>query len=149
MKLETTRFGVCDIEEALIVTFPEGLPGFERFRQFVFVPHPTSAGASPSPFEWLQSVEDGGLAFLTMNPRHFFQDYAPQLPKQDLAALQLEKGGPVPILHVLMTIPTGNPTGITANLLAPVIINPLTRRARQVIVQGDAYGLRHRLLPDG
>ena len=45
-------------------------------------------------------------------------------------------------------MPKGDPHGITANLLAPILINPTDRVARQVIVNNDEYGLRHRLLPE-
>ena len=53
-----------------------------------------------------------------------------------------------PQLYTLLTVPAGDPHGITANLMAPVLINPTTRHARQVIVNNDDYGLRHRLLPE-
>ena len=71
MQIETTRFGALDIEEGRILDFPEGLPGFEACRHFALVPH-----GEASPFEWLQSVEDGALAFLAMKPHQIFPDYA-------------------------------------------------------------------------
>ena len=143
MQIETTRFGALDIEDGRILDFPEGLPGFEACRHFALVPH-----GEASPFEWLQSVEDGALAFLAMKPHQIFPDYAPRVPAGELEALGLDKGPHGPHLYTLLTVPHGDPHGITANLLAPILINPTDRVARQVIVNNDEYGLRHRLLPE-
>ena len=143
MQIETTRFGAIDIEEGRVLTFPEGLPGFEGCRHFALLPHGDS-----SPFEWLQSVENGTLAFLAMKPHQIFPDYAPRVPSAELEALGLDKGMHGPHLYTLLTVPQGDPNGITANLMAPILINPASRHARQVIVNNDDYGLRHRLLPD-
>ena len=143
MQIETSRFGALDIDEGNILTFPDGLPGFEGCRRFAIVPH----GGS-SPFEWLQSLENGSLAFLAMRPHQIFPDYAPRVPSTELEALGLDKGIHGPHLYTLLTVPQGDPHGITANLLAPVLVNPSARLARQVIINNDEYGLRHRLLPE-
>lgn len=145
MQIQTTRFGAVDIDDTRIVTFPDGLPGFENRRCFVLLPHARQGG---SPFEWLQSVEDGGLAFLVMRPHQVFPTYQPRVPVGELEAIGLDKGGPSPLLYVLLTVPAGDPSGITANLLAPVVINLAARLARQVIVNNDEYSMRHRLLPE-
>jgi flagellar assembly factor FliW len=145
MQIQTTRFGAIDIDEAHILTFPDGLPGFESRRRFVLLPH---AHRGDSPFEWLQSVETGELAFLVMRPHHLFPHYQPRIPLMELGMIGLEKGLSSPVLYTLLTVPKGDPSGITANLLAPVLVNPLNRLARQIIVNDDEYSLRHRLLPE-
>ena len=143
--IHTTRFGTLPVDESRVLTFPDGLPGFETCRAFVLVPHPVADGAVPSPFQWLQSTEDGGLAFLAIDPVLVFPNYAPRLPSSELSALELEDGPPR--LFALLTVPKGDPRGITANLMAPVVVNAARGLARQVVVNGDEWGLRHRLLP--
>lgn len=145
--LETTRFGPLQVDGLAALTFPDGLPGFEQFRRFVLVPHPTPEGEPASPFEWLQSLDDSALAFLAIAPHSIMAHYAPRLPQSDLAAIGLDSGE-APQLYALLTVPPGNPHGITANLLAPIAINPTGRLARQVIASDDQYSLRHRLLPE-
>ena len=147
MSIETTRFGALDIEERNVLHFADGLPGFEVLRLFTLVPHHTTEGGKGSPFIWLQSLEDGGLAFLAMEPQQAFPDYAPRIPDADLESLCLSDGTARPRLYVLLTVPEGNPCGITANLMAPVVVNPQARLARQVVLTTEQYGLRHRLLP--
>ncbi|MCW3061557.1 MAG: fliW [Capsulimonas sp.] len=147
MQIETARFGQINIDENSIITFPDGLPGFEEKRRFAFVSHPSANQDKSSPFLWLQSLEDEKLAFLTAEPRHFFPGYAPRIASADLDALEIGAEPLGPRLYTLLTVPSGDPIGITANLLAPIAINPVAHIARQVIVAGDDYGLRHRLLP--
>lgn len=148
MHLETTRFGALTLDEANILTFPDGLPGFEECHRFTFVPHHLASGDKCSPFEWLQSLDDGALAFLAIDPRHVFSAYAPHLPPNELAALELNSASPGQRLYALLTIPPGDPCGITANLLAPIVVNPAAQLAKQVVAHGDEYSLRHRLLPE-
>ena len=143
--LHTARFGSIAIDERRVLHFPDGLPGFEHCREFVVVPHPVAPGAPDSAFEWLQSTEDGALAFLAIDPARVFPHYAPRLAPSELSALKLN-GDAVPRLFVLLTVPKGDPCGITANLMAPVVVNPARGLARQIVV-GDEWGLRHRLLP--
>ena len=149
MQIETARFGQINADENGIVTFPEGLPGFEEKRRFVFVAHPAANQDKSSPFLWLQSLEDEKLAFLTAEPRHFFPDYAPRVSSMDLDALEIAREPLGPRLYALLTVPVGDPTGITANLLAPIAINPVAHIARQVIVSSDDEDLRRRLVPVG
>lgn len=147
MLIETTRFGALPIEESRVLTFPDGLPGFEACRRFTLVPHPAPQGEAAGPFEWLQSVEDGTLAFLAIDPRRIFTHYKPTLGPSELQSIALDCCESGQLLS-LLTVPKGDPCGITANLLAPVIVNPDTRQAKQVILTGDEYGVRHRLLPN-
>ena len=147
MHIETTRFGTLDVEERKVITFPDGMPGFEEHRLFTLVPHHTADGGKGSPFVWLQSMEDGSLAFLAMEPHQAFPDYAPRVPRAELEALSLTEEAARPRLYSLLTIPQGDPVGITANLMAPVVVNARARIAKQVVLNTDQYGLRHRLLP--
>lgn len=149
MMIETTRFGRIPIDENHVITFPEGLPGFEGCRRFTLVPHPSSDGTQDSPFEWLQSIEDGSLAFLAMDPRLVFPQYDPHLPSGELQSLALERADRDGArLYALLTVPKGDPCGITANLMAPVVVNAQARLGKQIVASGDCYGLRHRLLPN-
>lgn len=147
MHIETTRFGALSVDETRVVTFPEGLPGFEACRRFTLVPHPAPAGEADGPFQWFQSIDDGALAFLAMDPRCVFAHYKPHLAPTELQCIALDccDSGH---LYSLLTVPQGDPCGITANLLAPVVVNPETRVAKQFILASDEYGVRHRLLPN-
>ena len=147
MQIETSRFGTLSIDAPKTLTFPDGLPGFEGCRLFTVVPHHMAEGGKGSPFVWLQSLERGDLAFLAIEPHQVFPDYAPRVPRAEMESLCLTEDAATPRLYTLLTVPAGNPAGITANLMAPILINAGKRLAKQVVLNTDQYGLRHRLIP--
>jgi len=147
MQIETSRFGALSVDTPKTLTFPDGLPGFEDCRLFMLLPHHTVEGGKGSPFVWLQSLERGDLAFLAIEPHQVFPDYAPRVPRAELDSLCFTEEAALPQLFTLLTVPAGDPAGITANLMAPILINSSKRVAKQVVLNTDQYGLRHRLIP--
>nr|CAA9237377.1 hypothetical protein AVDCRST_MAG63-1386 [uncultured Armatimonadetes bacterium] len=135
IEIETTRFGRLTADEEALLTFPDGLPGFAGARRFVPVPH-----GDDSPFVWLQSAERPELAFLLLSPGGAFPDYAPPLPADT---------APDAALWVIVTVPPGDARAMTANLLGPLVIEGQARRGRQIILDGDRYSTKHRVLPAG
>jgi flagellar assembly factor FliW len=140
--LETTRFGAIEVEEDLVIRIPEGLIGFEECRQFVVL-HEDAA----SPFRWLQALDNGAIAFPVIDPWTFKPDYQPTITDLDAAALDLYEETPK-LVFVIVTVPADKPQAMTANLLGPLVINPLTRRGRQVIVTDDEYTTRHGIVQE-
>ena len=63
MQIETTRFGTIDVAEEQLFHFPMGLLGFSSQKRYVVLDH-----APDSPLKWLQSVDDGSLAFIITDP---------------------------------------------------------------------------------
>jgi flagellar assembly factor FliW len=51
-------------------------------------------------------------------------------------------------LFAIVTIPVGNPMGLTANLLGPVALNPVRRLARQLVLDDRLYSHRHPVMAD-
>ncbi len=142
MELKTSRFGTIEIEEQDIITFPEGLVGLSHLRQFVVIRH-----GDDSPFRWLQSVDDGNFALLILNPWYFRSDYEMILSDDDLERLHYSEDA-VLITYVTVTIPPGKPHAMTANLLAPLVINATARCGRQVILEDERYHTRHPVLQE-
>lgn len=140
--VDSTRFGKIEVDEEAIITFSQGLFGFENYRQFVVL-----CLDEKSPFRWLQSLEEPSLAFVVIEPRHFMPDYAPTISDVDAEALALSADTPV-LTFVIVTIPPGKPEEMTANLMGPIIINAVTRQARQVIVEDDCYSTKHSILQE-
>jgi flagellar assembly factor FliW len=140
LHLETTRFGAIKVDPELVITLPEGLIGFEDCTRFVLL-HLEEA----SPLRWFQSLDDGAVAFPIIDPWFFLPDYTPAISDYDAACLGLTEESPK-LMFVILTIPRDNPGAMTANLLGPVLINPVTRRGKQVIVQDEGYTTRHPVL---
>ena len=142
MNIRSTRFGELEISEKDCLHFPYGLPGFPGERDFVYLP--VEEG---NPFAFLQSMTEPDLTFIVVDPFVFFQDYQFTLDDQIVAELECNEDNPPQIVNIV-SVP-GNPEEMTANLLAPVIINVQKRRAVQMVLEKTAYTTRHRLFPKG
>lgn len=145
MKIATTRFGDIAIDPDRIVTFPRGFVGFPAWRRFVLLPH-----RDASPFWILQSVDEPDLAFVVIDPRDALPDYVARVPAAHLADVGIESDEDVERAVVLALVTLrGDPPTATANLKAPLVINPSRRLGVQVILDGSAYAIRHPILPQG
>ncbi|HHY91751.1 MAG TPA: flagellar assembly protein FliW, partial [Firmicutes bacterium] len=137
MRCRTTRFGEIEVAPESIITFPQGVPGFTHLKEFFLVPV-----AENPVFTWLQAVAAPEVAFLVTDPFLFFRDYVVNVPAAEKELLAAERPEDVSI-QVILRVPTGGGAAdITANLLAPVVINHRLRRAAQVVLDGSGYPLR-------
>ena len=122
-----------------VLAFAEPLPGFPVHRDYVLVP----ADAGGLLF-WLQSVAPDGPRFLAVPAASFFPDYAPTLSGAVCVELGLEEPADA-TLYCLVTVPAGDVTAATANLRAPLVVNPETRRARQLVLIDGEHPIRRPL----
>lgn len=139
MKLQTKYFGEIDYEAEDIINFPVGLFSFEEEHEFLLLPFDGGAGA----LLCFQSVRTPGLAFVAMDPFLLLPDYTPVLQPQELEELGADDSQELGF-YVLCVVkrPVSDST---VNLKCPVAIHPETRVARQVILETDAYDMRHSL----
>ena len=136
MKLTTTRFGTIEVGEEVALYFSDGIPGFPDTLRYVILDHDKE-----SPIKWLQAIEHADLAFPIVDPYDLVADYRVTVSPADLAALGVAHSRDL-VTFVILTIPNGAPERTTANLRAPVVANPNTRLAKQVLVVED-YPIRY------
>ena len=141
-KIMTTRFGEIEKDDDQIITFEQGIPAFEDEHEFVMLPV-----EKDSPYVFLQSVKTPELAFLMTTPFVFFPDYEFSLDDAIVGQLSIEKQEDL-LIYTLLTIPERKISGMTANLLAPVVINKKNRQGWQVILEKTPYTTKHRLFPE-
>ncbi|WP_378950663.1 flagellar assembly protein FliW [Pelosinus sp. sgz500959] len=142
MIIQSTRFGKLEIDESEIINFPHGIPGFPEEKKFILV-----ANAPDSPFSFLQSTVEANLTFLLADPFVFFKEYEFKIDDEVTHELGLFSENP-PQVFVIATVKE-KLEDMTANLLAPVVINSQERIGRQIILEKTNYGTRHSLFPDG
>ena len=122
LALSSLYFGTLTVEDADLLRFPYGLPGFEREQSFVALRQPEYA-----PLVFLQSVTTRSLCFLSLPVPLIDPHFRLRLnaDEQHLFGLSGQSAEQVPerllTLAILTTHPEGPPT---ANLLAPVVIAP-------------------------
>jgi len=129
--VDLPRFGSCTYNEAEIVVFPWGLPGFEELRAFIVIQL-----ESQDQILWLQSLDDLTIALPLGDPWIFFPDYDPKIPGFARLSLDLENPEDFTILAVMVGT-DGGPTFM--NLMAPIVLNLKSRVARQVPLEGSRY----------
>ena len=85
MKANTRLFGEIDIPEEKIITFEQGLMGFEDCRKFTII-YDTSKEEETS-ISWLQSMELPELAFPVISPFSVMEKYNPIVESEWLEPL--------------------------------------------------------------
>lgn len=116
---------------------PPGLPGMTRALL-------ASLDDDGVAFELRPAGEDDGTRLLVVPPGRFFPDYAPVLDDESCTALGLHRAEDALLLVVVTTY--GGDAGPTANLLAPVVVNQVSRRAAQVVLADGDLPLRAALV---
>ncbi|MDX9870884.1 MAG: flagellar assembly protein FliW [Clostridia bacterium] len=139
MILKTLRFGEIEIAEEQIIHFAWGLPGFPEQRRFV----PIHSGSGDSLF-FLQAVDLPDLTFILADPFHLNGNYVADIPEEDLEALQIKMPEEAAV-YVILTVRQGGQE-ITANLVAPLVINTAKKMGRQVILFNSPYSARFPLM---
>lgn len=142
MKVKLPHAGEIEISEEEIITFTQGPPAFEKYTKF-FIVEPEE---KDYPFKLLQSAEEESLGFILTDPFLFKPDYDFELNEETLQELQIEDASEIAV-YVILVIPD-KVEDISANMVAPVIINAKKRLARQVILEKEEYQTRCRIFTD-
>ena len=87
----------------------------------------------------LRSLENTNVRLFVIPPQAYFPTYAPDASEQVREALGMDATSQ-PVLLAVVTPGEGEPT--TVNLLAPIVVNPATGAAAQVVLDGDDWPLR-------
>src|SRR3990167_596666 len=125
VNLSTNRFGNLIIEKENIITFDQGILGFEELTQFAIV-----AVEECLPFEWLVSLEDPLVAFPILDQTLLFSDYKPSLRKEDILLLDIKKEMDVEMFCIVTLGET--PENVTLNLKGPILINMKNKIGKQI-----------------
>lgn len=141
-KVNTLRFGEIEVEEDKVVHFEDGIPAFEDEHEFLIIPYDEE-----SPYVFLQSLTTPDLAFLMTMPFVFFPDYEFELDDESQKKLGIQSQDEM-LIYSLLTIPGGKVSEMTANLIAPIVINTANMQARQLVLDKSRYTTKHRLFPE-
>jgi len=119
--------------DKLVVEFPSGIPGFESHHRFVLI-----ASAELSPLGCLKAVDASDVSFLVLDPTLLFFNYDLTLSESERARIGADAGEPL----LWLAIVTITEKEATANLRAPIVINPSKMIGCQLIRENDQYPVR-------
>lgn len=118
------------IEAEKIVTFPQGIPGFEKYTTYrVYNKEENEFQAY-----WLESCDDPEVTFTIVDPVQYGLGYTLELTDQERDLLQAEGAEELGIFMMLSKKVEGAPV-LNANIAGPIVINPRTRRGLQKFIR--------------
>ncbi len=121
-RLYTSQFGVLDVASDNILTFSEGLLGFEKLREFVLI-----SIDETEPMKWLVSIEEPSIGFPLLSPWIIDADY------------DLRNSYDPSTQAAFVVVTLVNPQGkMSANMKAPVLISG-DHTGKQIILNSDKY----------
>ena len=96
MEIKTRFFGTQTIDPDSILTFPEGIPGFEKYKRYKLFNQEGN-----DKIYWLQSIDDERLSFSVTHPGHFNINYSFELSDQEQDTLQANESTELAFLILL------------------------------------------------
>ncbi|MDR1576541.1 MAG: flagellar assembly protein FliW [Treponema sp.] len=139
MKVATKASGLIEVDERQKITFPDGLFGFEGFKEYVLL------DADRQPFYWLQSLDVERVAFILVNPFLFRPDYELNISNEEMAEIGIYSPEKALIFSIVTVPPDG---AMTANLQGPLIISRDTRTGRQAILTDTRWKTKHDIMAE-
>lgn len=133
MLINTSRFGQVEIDDSRVITFPKGLLGFPRHRQFVLI-----EPGNGSYFWWLQSVELPDLAFVVTDPSLFVSTYRVPIRPETMQELNMQSLDEAQVFVIV----NKHDQVLTGNLQGPLVVNVNQRTGEQLVLADRKYSTR-------
>ena len=147
LAIETSRFGVIEVEADRILKFNGGLLGFPEARQFALI-----QTGEDNYFFWMQCITDPKLAFVVCDPSLFLPDYnIGEVPLREEArdelGIDFDLQGEA-LAGATQVLAICNRVGefLTGNLLGPIVVNVATCQAKQIVLTEKRWTTRQPLL---
>jgi len=136
----TENFGELEYDEAEVIHFPVGIPGYPDDNNFIM----REMEDTRQTFFWLQSIDDGEVCFPLCDVFKPIPDYDPHIEQDELTELGEINGASLAI-YCIAVIPD-DISQTRVNMRAPVIINLNTRIGKQIVCNNEDYAVRHYIM---
>ena len=137
--LNNSQFGTLSIEEEKVITFPQGIFGFEELNRYAIL-----VFEEYEPFQFLICVDEPEIAFPIISPLLAIEKYEPDITKEDVSLIGDFRDEDL-IMYAIVSLKSDSKEA-TANLKGPIVINQKERLAQQVIIESDEYSMEHPFL---
>jgi len=146
-RIQTKCFDEMEYSPDAVFRFPNGIPGFETERSFVFLEQPATR-----PLMFMQSVSRRDVCFILLPVLAADQHFQLRLSEEDLTALCLPGGsepeiGKEILCAVTVCAADNERPHPTANLFAPIVINLKEKIGIQAVQ--PQYSPQHPLRSEG
>lgn len=134
MDIKSIFFDDQSIDPSTIISFPNGIPGFEDHKRFKLF---HQEGDTPLVY-WLQSVDDESLGFSVAQPSDFNINYNFTLNDEEEAILGIEDTADVLILIILHKELPDQPGAVSS--LKTYALSMLGATSGQPVIKGALRG---------
>lgn len=135
MKIQSTHFGIQEIDPRSVLIFPRGLAGFEDCTRYTLFHEEKEQPI----VHFLQSLDRPELAFSLVDPALFGLNYELTLSDEELASLQWQEGDALAVMLIAYRPEEERPASgqnVVANINGPIILNLRSRLGMQKVVVG-------------
>jgi len=130
IQIDGTRFGTVLVEDDAVISIPRGLVGFPDDDRFVLLEY-----GEDGTIGFLQSIRTPELCFPVVDGALFGPDY-PQPDAETLASRADVGGDDIAVLVVVAASPSKK---LIANMLAPIVIDVVSRNGAQVALDHRTF----------
>ena len=117
-----TRYGRQLVARSSLLNFPQGLPGFEDLHEYKLFHE-----EGKSTLYYLQSTEDPEIRLPVITPEACQVDYRIELSDDDIERLEAKSDDELIVVVTVSDNADRPESSITANFMAPIVINANSR----------------------
>ena len=135
MKFHSTQFGMQEVDPESILTFPNGIPGFEGSTRYKLFHDDQEQQVV---VHWLQSIDEPDVAFALVDPAVFGLNYEFTLTDEEVQLLKMESVEDIAVLLMAYKPEpdAASKANINANINGPIVLNMRTRLGMQKVLVG-------------
>ncbi|GAB4383771.1 MAG: flagellar assembly protein FliW [Phycisphaerales bacterium] len=137
MEVPTSRFGVIEVADDRVITFPKGLLGFPDCTRYCLLEPGEDAC-----FFWLQSLDRADLAFVVTDPSFFVRDYSVPIRPEQAEAIGIRQLEDAQVFVIVNKVDDQ----LTGNLQGPLVIDTISRQGEQLVLADKRWTTREPLV---
>jgi flagellar assembly factor FliW len=127
------------------IHLPGGLVGLVALKHFELITAEDSL-----PFLRLHSLDEPLIEFVVIEPHGIFPNYEIEISDQDADELGITSAEDAPLVLNILTIKSMHPQKVTANLVAPLVVNRLLGVGKQAVLENyTRYSTTYPLIDGG
>mgnify|MGYP001430221152 CR=1 FL=1 len=132
MMTEKRDTNVVTGQSEKVLTFPKGIPGFEKYTTYV-VYHKEENNMSAY---WLESCEEPKVTFTVVDPGQYGLNYELKLTDEEMELLGTQQAEELGVFMILSKKEDSTPNvpRLNANIIGPLVVNFRTRIGLQKVL---------------